>query len=209
MTDTQTVFVVDDDDAMRQSLHMLLEGNGFRVSTFESARAFLEGADPNDAGCLLLDLRMPDMNGLELQEALYDHGYDLPILFLSAFADVPSTVHAIKGGAFDFLEKPIAIDTLIARIRESLAEDLERRSARGEERKIRARFEQLTPREREVMTLATRGFSNKDIALALGISTRTVENHRAHVMEKMGADNIAVLCQMAVACPLSDVPTST
>lgn len=208
MSDMQTVFVVDDDEAMRQSLELLLAGMGFRVLSFSAARDFLEQTSPGDAGCLLLDLRMPDMNGLELQEALLARGYTLPVLFLSAFADVPSTVDAIKGGAIDFLEKPIAIDTLITRIRGALAEDRAQRQARSEQRIIRARYRLLTPREREVMTLATQGLSNKDIAQTLGISTRTVENHRAHVMDKMGAENIAGLCRMAAACPPPDAPSS-
>jgi FixJ family two-component response regulator len=145
-------------------------------------------------------MRMPEMSGLELQEAMLRHGYQLPILFLSAFADIPSTVHAIKGGAVDFLEKPVEMDVLIQHIRQALAADRQRRRQRHDEQQIRSRYEQLTPRQRDVMGLATKGLSNKEIAEALGISSRTVENHRALLMERMEADNLAVLCQMAALC---------
>ena len=200
MSRAETVFVVDDDDDLRESMALMLESRGFRVRTFPAAQAFLQGTSADDAGCLVLDLRMPEMSGLELQEALLRHGYQLPILFLSAFADIPSTVHAIKGGAVDFLEKPVETDVLIQHIRQALAADRQRRRQRHEEQRIRARFEQLTPRQREVMRLATEGLSNKEIADALGISSRTVENHRALLMERMEADSLAMLCQMAALC---------
>jgi len=195
-----TVFVVDDDDALRESLVLMLESRGFQVQAFASGQAFLQGTTADAAGCLVLDMRMPEMSGLELQEAMLRHGYQLPILFLSAFADIPSTVHAIKGGAVDFLEKPVETDVLIQHIRQALAADRQRRRQRHKEQRIRARFEQLTPRQREVMRLATEGLSNKEIAETLGISSRTVENHRALLMERMEADNLAVLCQMAALC---------
>jgi FixJ family two-component response regulator len=195
-----TVFVVDDDDALRESLVLMLESRGFQVQAFASGQAFLQGTTADAAGCLVLDMRMPEMSGLELQEAMLRHGYQLPILFLSAFADIPSTVHAIKGGAVDFLEKPVEMDVLIQHIRQALAADRQRRRQRRAEQQIRSRYEQLTPRQRDVMGLATKGLSNKEIAEALGISSRTVENHRALLMERMEADNLAVLCQMAALC---------
>jgi two-component system response regulator FixJ len=195
-----TVFVVDDDDALRESLVLVLESRGFQVRAFASGQAFLQGTTADAAGCLVLDMRMPEMSGLELQEAMLRHGYQLPILFLSAFADIPSTVHAIKGGAVDFLEKPVEMDVLIQHIRQALAADRQRRRQRRAEQQIRSRYEQLTPRQRDVMGLATKGLSNKEIAEALGISSRTVENHRALLMERMEADNLAVLCQMAALC---------
>jgi RNA polymerase sigma factor (sigma-70 family) len=195
-----TVFVVDDDDALREALVLMLESRGFQVQAFASGQAFLQGTTADAAGCLVLDMRMPEMSGLELQELLLRHGYQLPILFLSAFADIPSTVHAIKGGAVDFLEKPVDIEQLVARIRQGLAEDRQRRRQHRAEQQVRSRYEQLTPRQRDVMELATKGLSNKEIAEALGISSRTVENHRALLMERMEADNLAVLCQMAALC---------
>jgi RNA polymerase sigma factor (sigma-70 family) len=200
VSDVQTVFLVDDDDALRESMSMLLAQVGLRVRAFQSARAFLDAFTAGDSGCLVLDLRMPDMTGLELQAALLEKGSNLPVLFLSGYADVPTTVRAIKGGAIDFLEKPVERETLIARVRQALEEDRRQRAEQAEERVIRADCEQLSPREREVMLLATKGLTNKEIARQLGISSRTVENHRAHVMEKMRARNIAELCRMAALC---------
>lgn len=200
MSDAQTVFLVDDDDALRESLAMLLAQVGLRVRAFHSARAFLDAFTAGDSGCLVLDLRMPDMTGLELQAELLQKGSDLPVIFLSGYADVPATVRAIKGGALDFLEKTVARETLIGRVRQALEEDRRQRAERVEERMSRADYDQLSPREREVMRLATKGLTNKEIARQLGISSRTVENHRAHVMEKMRARNIAELCRMAALC---------
>jgi RNA polymerase sigma factor (sigma-70 family) len=199
VTEGQTVFLVDDDDAMRESLALLLDQAGFRIRIFPSAQAFLEGYG-SEPGCLVLDLRMPGMSGLDLQDALCAQGQALPIIFLSGFGDVPATVRAIKGGAVDFLEKPVAIDTLIGRIRQSLEADDRQRRAAAEEQGVRALYANLTPREREVMVLATKGLANKEIARHLGISPRTVENHRARVMQKMHVENIAELCQVASVC---------
>lgn len=200
MSDAQTVFLVDDDDALRESLSMLLAQVGLRVRAFHSARAFLDAFTAGDSGCLVLDLRMPDMTGLELQAELLQKGSDLPVIFLSGYADVPATVRAIKGGALDFLEKTVARETLIGRVRQALEDDRRQRTERVEERMSRADYDQLSPREREVMLLATKGLTNKEIARQLGISSRTVENHRAHLMEKMRARNIAELCRMAALC---------
>lgn len=204
MSDAQTVFLVDDDDALRESLAMLLAQVGLRVRAFHSARAFLDAFTAGDSGCLVLDLRMPDMTGLELQAELLQKGSDLPVIFLSGYADVPATVRAIKGGALDFLEKTVARETLIGRVRQALEEDRRQRAERVEERMSRADYDQLSPREREVMRLATKGLTNKEIARQLGISSRTVENHRAHLMEKMRARNIAELCRMAALCLPAD-----
>lgn len=200
MSEGQTVFVVDDDAAMRESMALMLDQAGLRVRTFPSAQAFLESCGPGDPGCLVLDLRMPDMSGLDLQRILTHRGYSLPIIFLSAFGDVPATVRAIRGGALDFLEKPVSVDVLIERIRRSLEEDCRRRGLGAEELRVRALFGQLTEREREVMELAVKGLANKAIASHLGISPRTVENHRARVMEKLEVGNIAELCQAAAIC---------
>ena len=200
MPEEQTVFVVDDDAAMRESMALMLDQAGFRVRTFPSAETFLESCGPADPGCLVLDLRMPGMGGLDLQRTLTRRGYRIPIIFLSAFGDVPATVRAIQGGALDFLEKPVSMEVLIGRIRRSLEEDRRRRGLAAEELRVRALFDQLTAREREVMELAIKGLVNKAIASRLGISPRTVENHRARVMEKMGVANIAELCQVSAIC---------
>jgi two-component system, LuxR family, response regulator FixJ len=200
MPDEQTVFVVDDDAAMRASMALMLDQAGLRVRTFPCAGAFLEVCGPADPGCLVLDLRMPDMSGLELQRILTDRGYTLPIVFLSAFGDVPATVRAIQGGALDFLEKPVSMEVLLGRIRRSLEEDRRRRELAAQQLRVQALFGQLTPREREVMELAIKGLVSKTIASRLGISPRTVENHRARVMEKMEVGNIAELCQVAGLC---------
>jgi two-component system response regulator FixJ len=200
----QTVFLVDDDEAMRESMALMLDLAGFRIRTFGSAREFLDAYSASYPGCLVVDLRMPGMTGLELQTALTQQGFTLPTIFLSAYGDVPTTVRAIKGGAVDFLEKPVSYETLVRRIRDALAEDLRQRNTANEEVQIRARYVDLTPREREVMLLVIRGLANKEIARELGISPRTVENHRARVMEKMQANNVAELCRMAAVCALTD-----
>ena len=204
MPEAQTVFVVDDDAAMRESMTLMLEQAGFQVRAFPNAQAFLDTCGTEELGCLVLDLRMPGMSGLELQRALTQLGYTLPIIFLSAFGDVPATVRAIKGGAVDFLEKPVSTGVLIGRIRQSLDEEERRRGRAAEVLKLRTLFDQLTPREREVMELATKGMSNKVIASRLGISPRTVENHRARLMEKLEVGNIAELCQVAAVCLSTD-----
>ena len=200
MTDVQTIFLVDDDQGMRDSLSLILELAGYRVKSFDSPMAFLDAFVPEERGCLLLDQRMPEMSGLDLQDVLLERGCLLPIIFLSAFGDVPTTVRAIQGGAIDFLEKPATTEVLLQRIQAALAEDQRRREEAATEQTILERFRQLTPREHEVLILTTQGLTNKDIARQLGISPRTVENHRARMMEKMGAANLAELCRMSTVC---------
>jgi RNA polymerase sigma factor (sigma-70 family) len=200
VTDAQTVFLVDDDQGMRDSLTLILELAGHRVRSFASPHAFLEAYSPEDHGCLLLDQRMPEMTGLDLQSVLLERGSLLPIIFLSAFGDVPTTVRAIQGGAIDFLEKPASTEMLLKRIEDAFAEDRRRREEAATEHDILERLSHLTPREYEVLTLTTLGLTNKDIARQLGISPRTVENHRARMMEKMGAANLAELCRMSAIC---------
>ncbi len=200
MTDVQTVFLVDDDQGMRDSLSLILDLAGYRVRSFASPQSFLDVFSPEDHGCLLLDQRMPEMTGLDLQAALMERQCLLPIIFLSAFGDVPTTVRAIQGGAVDFLEKPASKEILIERIESAFTVDRRRRLEAASENDILDRFRQLTPREQEVLGLTTQGFTNKDIARQLGISPRTVENHRARMMEKMRAANLAELCRMAAVC---------
>jgi RNA polymerase sigma factor (sigma-70 family) len=208
MEPIQIVYVVDDDAAMRESMALMLELAGFRVKSFDSARAFLAACSAQDRGCLVLDQRMPDMSGLELQQELVQRGLSLPIIFLSGYGDIPTTVRAVKNGAMDFLEKPVAKEMLLERIEQALAVDREQHATAAEEERIRRRYAELTPREREVFRLATRGLPNKEIARELAISPRTVENHRARVMEKMQADNIVGLCGMATVCLPPETPSS-
>ncbi|WP_462322587.1 response regulator transcription factor [Halochromatium sp.] len=197
----QCVFIVDDDEAMRESMKLLLEMLGYRVQGFANAQSFLAFCSEQDRGCLVLDMRMPDMNGLELQQALRQRGYELPIIFLSGFGDVPTTVRAVQSGAVDFLEKPVSKSKLTERIERAFEIDRQRRDDASAVEAVRTRCATLTPRERQVMRFATQGLSNKDIARELEISPRTVETHRAKMMEKMEADSIAMLCNMVALCP--------
>lgn len=200
MNKKSTIFLVDDDSAVRNALTTALDLAGYDVQAFASAESVFEGCRLNRPACLVLDLRMPGMDGLSLQQALKQEGYEFPVIFISGYGTIPATVKAVQEGALDFLEKPLSINALIARIEDAIAEDRRRRRHEAGTRSVRERFAQLTPREREVMRLATDGLSNKEIARALDISPRTVENHRARVMEKMKAGNIADLCQMASLC---------
>lgn len=194
-----TVILLDDDPAMRRSLSLALGLAGYEVRAHGSAEELFEALDPGMPGCLLLDLKMHGLDGLEVQEELRVRGCALPVIFISAFGDIPTTVRALKAGAVDFLEKPFTIETLVARIEEALALDRSRRSHELRRVRIADRMRQLTPRELEVMKLVTDGLSNKEIGRELDISPRTVEKYRARVMEKMRADSIAELCQMVAA----------
>jgi FixJ family two-component response regulator len=190
---TGTVYVVEDDAAVRDALAQLLEGRRFRVKLFESAERFLEACEPGQAGCLLLDLRLPGMSGIDLQETLAARGIDLPIIFLTGHGDVPSSVRALRAGAVDFLQKPADGRTLLARVSEALARDAADRSERASRDAARSALRELTAREREVMPLILAGHSSKDIARRLGISHRTVEIHRTRVMSKAGAKTLVEL----------------
>jgi FixJ family two-component response regulator len=199
-----TVFIVDDDDDFRDSLQMLCTSVGLSVECFSSAREFLDQIAPDRAGCLVLDIRMPGMSGLELQRELTNRGSQWPILFMTGHGDVPMAVTALKAGAYDFLTKPFPHQELLDRIHAALRAGAESR-CRGEGVElIGERLEQVTPREREVMDLVVQGLANKVVASRLGISQRTVEIHRAQVMEKMQADSLAHLVRMAVALEQHD-----
>lgn len=200
---TQTVFIVDDDPAVRDALHQQLTGAGFLVQTFDDGRSFLDSIRPEDSGCVVLDMAMPGMTGMEVQAALSTRGIQLPVIFLTAFGDIPLTVNALKGGAMDFLEKPTPGPVLVGKLREALALDAKRRREIGECRATRERYEELTDREKEILHLVVRGQSSKKIAQRLGISHRTVEVHRTHIMLKMGAGSVAELAGMATACGLT------
>lgn len=197
--DKAIVYVVDDDDAMRRGMQFLLNSAGYRNEGFGSAQEFLDFCTPGLRGCLLLDVRMPGMSGLELQAHLRERQIQLPIVIVTAFANVPMAVRAIQDGAFDFIEKPFRGEELIDRIRRALASDRTRRRDEGFLQHVRERMDTLTPREREVMDLVIAGKLNKEIASDLDISMKTVETHRAAVMRKMGAQSLAELVRMALA----------
>ena len=190
------VFIVDDDEAVRSSLRLLLKSVGLVPSALGSAREFLDKYDPAQPGCLVLDVRMPEMSGLELQEKLNLQGAVIPVIFITGHGDVPMAVEAMQAGAFDFLQKPFRDQDLIDRIQRAMEKDRGNRAALNERGLIREHLESLTPREREVLTLVTSGKPNKIMAADLGVSQRTVEIHRARVMEKMGASSLAQLVRM-------------
>ena len=191
----QSVFVVDDDEAMRDSLAWLLESHGLRVRGFESGEAFLEAWREDMAGCLVLDVRMPGMSGLELHEKLQGLRSTLPVIFVTGHGDVPMAVSALKRGAADFIEKPFNNKEILSLIEQSLAVDRERSGRRRRQAELAKRLASLTPREREVMDLIAAGRLNKQIADDLGISIKTVEVHRSRVMDKMEVRSIAELVQ--------------
>jgi FixJ family two-component response regulator len=190
------VLVVDDDAAVRVALHNLLSVAGFRVATFESAADLLGDARLHEPCCLVLDIQMPGVTGLDLQLALTSAAPDVPIVFLTAHGDVPGSVRAMKAGAVDFLQKPAAPADLIAAIRRALSRGVSSRERRDVETSVRTRLERLSSREREVLDGVVAGRLNKQIAGDLGIAERTVKFHRAHVMEKMGAGSVAELARM-------------
>lgn len=193
-----TVFIVDDDNGVRSSLRILLKSVGLNATPFASAQEFLASYHPDQPGCLILDIRMPGMSGLELQEELNSRAAALPVVFISGHADVPMAVEAMRHGAFDFLQKPFRDQELIDRVQRALTWDQENRAALKEHDRIRERLQSLTPREREVLDLMTHGKANKVMANDLGLSSRTVEIHRAHVMEKMGTASVAQLVRMVM-----------
>jgi two-component system, LuxR family, response regulator FixJ len=192
------VFIVDDDAAVRNSLRLLVKSVGQSAGVFVSAQEFLASYDPQQPGCLVLDVRMPGMSGLELQQQLNVRGAVIPVIFISGHGDIPMAVEAMQNGAFDFLQKPFRDQDLIDRIQRALEKDRENRAALGERARIRERLDSLTPREREVLDLVTSGKANKVMAADLGLSQRTVEIHRARVMEKMGASSVAQLVRMVL-----------
>jgi len=198
MTRQPAVFIVDDDDAVRSSLRLLLKSAGLSTVAHASAKEFLDAWQPEQPGCLILDVRMPGMSGLELQAELNRRGAIIPVVFISGHGDIPMAVEAIQHGAFDFLQKPFGDQDLLDRVQRALAADGENRKLLTQRELLRERFESLTPREREVLALVTQGKANKVMAGDLGVSQRTVEIHRARVMEKMGANSLAQLVRMTI-----------
>lgn len=194
----QTVYIVDDDDAVRDSLALLMESVGLNARTFGSARTFLDAFTADLCGCLVLDIRMPEMNGLDLQAQLNERNNLLPIIFITGHGDIPMAIHAMQQGACDFLQKPFRDQDLLDRIHHAMTLDRRQRRALEEQRAIEQRIESLTEREQQVMNMVVEGHPNKVIASRLGVSQRTVEIHRAHVMEKMQAGSIAHLVRLVI-----------
>ncbi|HEX2238882.1 MAG TPA: response regulator [Gammaproteobacteria bacterium] len=192
----QTVFIVDDDDDVRDALNLLMKSIGLPSKEYASARSFLEDFDGERPGCLVLDIRMPDMTGLELQRELLQRKVHIPIVFITGHADVPMAVETMKGGAVDFIQKPFRDQDLIDCIHQALSKDAENRARLTKASDIQTRLEGLTSRERQVLDLVLAGKANKVIAAELGITDRTVEVHRARVMEKMKAGSLAHLVAM-------------
>jgi FixJ family two-component response regulator len=195
--ETPTVFVVDDDRSLRISTERLLRSLGFAVQTFASAREFLAHGRPDGPACLLLDVRMPGVSGLDLQRELAQSGVQIPIVFLTGHGDIPMTVRAMKAGAVEFLTKPVRKQALIDAIQAAIDRDRVSHAERRDALALRERYEQLTPREREVMALVVAGLLNKQIAHELATAERTIKFHRAHIMQKMGAESLAALVRMA------------
>jgi FixJ family two-component response regulator len=197
------IHVVDDDPAMRDSLRWLLKSDGLAVETYADAAEFLARFQPGHPGCLLLDVRMPGMSGLKLQEVLLERQIRIPLVFITAHADVPMAVRAVRGGALDFIEKPFDDEALIALIRRALEIDASTRLRNEQEIGFAARLSTLTPREREVLERIIAGGLNKVIARDLGITIKTVETHRARIMAKLGVNSVAELVERMVMHRLS------
>lgn len=198
MNPKPTVYIVDDDQAVRDGLTALLTVSGFALETFDSAERFLTAIERHTPGCAILDIRMPGMNGLELQRELKRRGIAIPVIIITGHGEVPLAVAALKAGAVDFLEKPFDSDALLASIEEALRRGAVSRSSPFDRETIASRIAQLTPREREVMDLVVAGHPNKVVANRLGIAVRTVEIHRARVMDKTEARNLSELIRMAI-----------
>jgi len=190
------IYIVDDDDSMREAIELLLRTVGYQTVPYGRASEFLAKYNPEQHAVLVLDVRMPEMSGLEVQQQLNRAGAMLPVIFMTGHGDIPMAVQAMKDGAFDFLTKPFRDQDLIDRINTALKQDKENRAQIEKHADLRRRAESLTAREREVMALVVDGKANKVIAIDLGLSERTVEIHRANVMEKMGARSIAHLVKM-------------
>ena len=199
-----TVYVVDDDDGMRRALDALLSTVGYKTAVFSHPGEFLGDFKPDSAGCLVLDIRMPEMSGLEVQQQLNRKGSMLPVIFITGHGDVPMAVQAMKEGAFEFIQKPFRDQDLLDRINHALKQDAENRNTVARRADIQHRLGSLTARERQVMDMVVDGAANKVIAIDLALSERTVEIHRAKVMEKMGARSVAHLVKLHLT--LTDTP---
>lgn len=203
-----TVFVIDDDASIRELLAWLMKRNAIAVQTFSDARAFLKAYVPGTPGCLVLDLYMPGMSGLDLQRYLIDHGIEMPVIFLSGRADVQKAVQAVKSGAIDFIEKPFDYKKILAVVQDCLRKDAESRASRARSREVAGRLSTLTQREREVLDRVVAGKTNRAIAEDLDISVKTVEAHRAHLMDKLGVGSVAELVQAALLSRGAEPPAA-
>ena len=192
-----TIFVVDDDASFQKAIARLLRAGGYAFKTFTSATEFLKNPPLDQPGCIIADLHMPGPSGLDLQQALLKMGHPLPMIFLTGHGDIPTSVQAVKQGAEDFLTKPVKKETLFAVIERALAREAQDRMRRSRQQEIRARFESLTPREREVLGHVVRGQMNKQIAGELQASERTIKAHRANIMAKLQVQSVAELVRLA------------
>ena len=197
MDSSPIVYVVDDDPSVRNAVEMLLQAAGFNVETCDSAQEFLKRDLVDPSGCLVLDVNMDGLSGLDLQRELIAANVQLPIIFITGHGNVPMSVQAMKAGAVEFLTKPFRKDELLDAVRQAVARDSVARAERKEVENIRERYEKLTPREKEVMLLVVQGLLNKQVALRLSASEGTIKIHRGHVMLKMQAESIADLVRMA------------
>jgi len=193
-----TVFIVDDDEQIRRYCDIVLQHGGFRTERYSSASEFLDQYDHARAGCLLLDIRMPEMSGLELQENLNRRGATIPVIFVSGVTDVPTAIETMRHGAFDYLSKPLSREDLLDRVRRALDFDAAVRASLSERQQAAACFEGFTAREKEILLMIMRGLSNKEAAARMQLSPRTVEIHRASLIRKTGARNTAHLVRMAM-----------
>jgi FixJ family two-component response regulator len=200
------VFIVDDDLSVRRSTERLMRTAGLKVQTFTSAREFLKNPPPEGPACLVLDVRMPGISGMDLQRELTRAGIQIPIIFITAHGDIPTTVRAMKAGAVEFLTKPFRSRTLVDGVRAAIDRDRSAHKERSETKELRDRYEQLTPREREVMPLVAAGLLNKQVAGELATTERTIKFHRAHIMQKMHAESLADLVRMAEKLGVSSQP---
>jgi two-component system, LuxR family, response regulator FixJ len=198
MPSAPTVFLIDDQEAVRHALGELLRVFGYDVRAYETADGFLARHDPQQRGCVVADVRMPGMDGIELVRELGRRKLELPVVLISGHADVPMAVAAIKAGAEDFIEKPVDDAQLLAAINRCLAHSFEQQSKHRAEDELESRYERLTPREAEVMDFVVQGFTSQAIALRLEISQRTVESYRVRIMDKMRAESVAVLVRQAI-----------
>ncbi|MFZ5483739.1 MAG: response regulator transcription factor [Pseudomonadota bacterium] len=209
-----TIHVVDDDPAIRDSLALLLDAEGFEVACHADGERFLATDKPLPPGCVILDLRMPGLSGLEVHATMQQRGWTLPVLFLSAFGDIPTTVAAIKGGAEDFLTKPPDVAVLVKKVRAAVAASRQRQQQLQEIEQLQGRLAELTVREREILGWAVSGLSSRDIAQQLGLSQRTVENHRLRINRKLRTSNLLEFYHQAARCGIelgqgADVPTAS
>lgn len=202
---TPTVMVIDDDEAVRSSLKLLLRSVKLPVTVYSSAQEFLPKYMVDQPGCLIVDVRMPGMSGLELQQQLNLRGAMVPVIFITGHGDISMAVEAMRQGAFDFIPKPFRDQDLLDRVQKALEKDAKNRREISQTGRIKKQFETLTPREREVLELVTSGKPNKVMAADLGVSQRTIEIHRARVMEKMGANSLAQLVRMVLGLREADL----